>query len=719
MELEDGFYASPRWSWEILDCAMPMTFDTYSNCAHQCVYCFAFFQRAIGGAADDYMAHRVKAVDVEKVKRLFMLDPDMIARPSYGQFAWYIKNRHVLQWGGLSDGFDWYERKFRKSLELLKFFVEINYPVSISTKGTWFVDDPEYRAVLKDAKNVHFKYSIITDDPKAAQKLEAGTAAPAERFRAMEELNKLGIGATTLRFRPFVIGVSEKSIDRMFERAKDIGAYSITTEFLCLEKRASANHLERYRRISEVVGFDVWTYYRKFSYSGSGLMRLNYDVKRPHIQHMEQKAAELGIPFYVSDAHHKEASAGGGCCGLPDHGPLSNYNKGQYSEAMQIAKKNGVVHWSDIAAAAEGLKNIPFGKAEGYNQGDTFTRAKRRYHTMFDFMHDVWNSPKSWQSPARYFGGALVPAETDANGDIVYLYNKPFVEQGIHVTSVRDLADRLTVQMQDMRADGGTAGHVAYPVFILSRGRADIAKTPALLDEARIPYTLVVEPHEEAAYADAFPHAERLVLRDSDRGIAYARQYLLDFARRETFACYWQLDDNLHGFFRCGDGKSQKVTARAALSALEGLADGYEHLALVAADYQQFAFRAKTLFSVNARAYACVLTRTDTGIDYRPPAEMKEDVDFTLQHLAAGWNTLLVHEWAMDKTPMGKNKKGGLVEKYRAGLHEDAARWIVAQWAAYAELKSKPGGVDALVHWKRFTHPLQVRALAEIIGAAN
>lgn len=40
MKLEDGAYASPRWSWEILDCAMPMTFDTYSNCAHQCVYCF-------------------------------------------------------------------------------------------------------------------------------------------------------------------------------------------------------------------------------------------------------------------------------------------------------------------------------------------------------------------------------------------------------------------------------------------------------------------------------------------------------------------------------------------------------------------------------------------------------------------------------------------------------------------------------------------------------
>jgi len=32
-------YASPRWSQEILDCSMPMTFDTYSRCSYNCFYC--------------------------------------------------------------------------------------------------------------------------------------------------------------------------------------------------------------------------------------------------------------------------------------------------------------------------------------------------------------------------------------------------------------------------------------------------------------------------------------------------------------------------------------------------------------------------------------------------------------------------------------------------------------------------------------------------------
>lgn len=525
MKLEDGHYSSPRWSWEILDCAMPMTFDTYSNCAHQCVYCFAFFQRAVGGAKDDYLHHRVKAVDVERVKRLFRLDAELLKSSRYEQFAWYIRKGHVLQWGGLSDGFDWYERKFRKSLELLRFFCEINYPISISTKGVWFLDDPEYVDVLRGAKNVHIKYSIITDNEEHASRLEAGTPPPEERLRALERLNELGIGATTLRFRPFVIGSSNLSMERLFRRAKDIGCYSVTTEFLCIEKRVTPNHLERYRRISEVVGYDVWNFYRQHSYSGSGLMRLNYEVKRPYIQQMQSLSEELKLPFYVSDAHHKEASAGAGCCGLPNTGVLGNYQRGQFAEAMQIAKRNGRVYWSDIAAEAEGLKQVPFTRAEGYNQGDTYARAKHQYHTMYDFMRDVWNNPKSWSSPARYFGGALVPSGLDDSGDIIYLYNRPFIEQGVKVESVAELSAILD-QQQARRDDGGDLGHVAFPIYIRAEGA-----TCRLLDAARLEYEL------ETPNLDAL-------------------------ARQDGLTAYWLLEPNM-----ALDGYTN---LRAALSAVEG-----------------------------------------------------------------------------------------------------------------------------------------------------
>lgn len=490
MQLDKGYYSSPRWSYELLDCAMPMTFDTYSNCAHQCVYCFAFFQRGIGHAADDYLHHRVRSVNVDRVKKMF-IDPDQHA----GQFAEYIKRRYVLQWGGLSDGFDWYERKFRKSLELLRFFREIDYPVSISTKGTWFLDDPEYVEVLRGAANTHWKYSIITLDEGHARKLEAGTPAPRVRFDALSRLSGLGVGAVTLRFRPYIIGASDVYTEEMVALAKDSGCISVTTEFLCIERRATKNHLARYQAISDVVGYDVWEFYLRNSYSGSGLMRLNYDIKRPYIARFEEVCKQHDLAFYVSDAHHKEASAAAGCCGLPSTGPLSNYNRGQFAEAILIAKRNGKVHWSDIAADAAWLDAVPYNRAEGYNNGSTRGRAQYMFHSVTEFMRDMWNRPKSWASPARYFGGVLVPGDKDDQGDIVYYYNQAFVDDGTRIGDMEQLKVRVSDSREQMSADGAALGHVAFPVYVCGTGADEITAQLAL---ERINAVVTETPHTEA-----------------------------------------------------------------------------------------------------------------------------------------------------------------------------------------------------------------------------
>jgi len=40
-----------------------------------------------------------------------------------------------MQWGALADQFDQYEKRHGISLELLKFFDEIDYPLSMSSKA--------------------------------------------------------------------------------------------------------------------------------------------------------------------------------------------------------------------------------------------------------------------------------------------------------------------------------------------------------------------------------------------------------------------------------------------------------------------------------------------------------------------------------------------------------------------------------------------------------
>ena len=126
-------YRSPRWTNEIADCSMPMTFDTYSNCSFGCIYCFSQFQRGNGGGKDNYFAKKeVKQVDPERIKRMFT-EPDKYG----GQFAEYIKQRKVMQWGGLSDQFDGFERTRGVTLELLKFFKSIDYPLCFSTEANY------------------------------------------------------------------------------------------------------------------------------------------------------------------------------------------------------------------------------------------------------------------------------------------------------------------------------------------------------------------------------------------------------------------------------------------------------------------------------------------------------------------------------------------------------------------------------------------------------
>jgi len=716
MKLEKGHYASPRWTYEILDCAMPMTFDTYSNCAHQCIYCFSFFQRAIGDTADDYLHHKVRAVNVERIKEMF-LDPDNRA----GQFGPYIKRRMTMQWGGLSDGFDWYEKKFHKSLELLKFFKEIDYPVSISTKGVWFLDDPEYREVLQGAKNTHWKYSIITDNEEHVKLIEPGTPTAAERFEALRKLNELRVGGTTLRFRPFVLGTSDKCVDSMFRKASEAGCYSVTTEFLCWESRASTTSRERLEVLSKVLGYDVWQFYIDNSARASGLLRLNYDLKRPYILEMKETAAKYDLKFFVSDAHHKEDSYHAGCCGLPESGPLSNVNRGQYAHAILLAKQKGFVQWSDIAAEAHDvLSHIPVITAEGF-PSDTAERAKRHYQSMYDYMHDIWNNPKGWQSPARYFGGALVPSAPDENGDVVYLYNKPFIEEGLRVNSVNELAIQLKMlgkpneeRFNEIMKDGGDFGHVAYPVLVFSKGRWKDATTPKLLDAARVNYHLVVQEDEHAFYEKAFPMADILILPSEIKDIAAARKHMAEVYREYGSEYVWMLDDDISGFYVIDpETETQQVQSpRAFFSGLEAFANQYENIAVLGGNNGSSGKE----FHVNTIVEKAVLVNVFAA---EFPSEIKV-LEMKAHQAAAlalkNWVTVENNLFAVSEAP---GLPGGCSGLYLKGEYAKAVDWIHEQYPEHTEVKeAKKPFEKEIVFLNTWQNSLRSRAVKELINGS-
>jgi DNA repair photolyase len=351
-------------------------------------------------------------VNVEKVKNMFL-------HPESTQFGPYIKERRPMQWGGLADPFDENERLCGVGLELLRFFREIDYPLSFSTKGTWWLDDERYRELFKGNKNWHVKVSIITGDERKAKIIERGVPSPNERLAAIELLAALGGGGATLRLRPFIIGVSSPGHCELIASAAKRGATSVSTEFFCLEMR-SRSVREILPTMSREAGFNLLPFYKKHS-NRAGYLRLNREVKRKYVDEMEQAATEHGMRFYVSDADFKERSTNGCCCGLSEDW---NYTRGQFCHAIHLCRKNGRVTWVEIEPDLSYAKTFLWKQAAGYNCNSSERMAQFDRHTMYDYIRWLWNNPTAGQSPYKMYGGVMKPVDKDKDGNLIYEYDK-------------------------------------------------------------------------------------------------------------------------------------------------------------------------------------------------------------------------------------------------------------------------------------------------------
>jgi len=421
-------YTSPRWSMEICDCSMPMSFDTYSKCAYNCLYCFAFFQKShtLKGYSNQKNAGKfeIRSVNPDKVKHLFesaFIDDRAAVGQTEQQFFPYIQDRKIMQWGGLADEFDEWERRYGVTLELLQYFDAIDYPLSMSTKAAWWTADDRYMNLFrKHTHNWHVKVSIITNSDAKAKQMEKGVPSSTERLAAIKRLADIGIHVT-LRLRPFIIGVSE-DWKQLMDRAHEAGADSVTTEFFCMESRADAELKARYAAMSKICGFDIHKFYMEHS-KQNGYKRLNRAIKAPIIKAMQEHAHSLGMRFHVSDAFCRERNDACNCCGVPPEWGVSQY--GNIGQAIIIAREKGEVHFSDLLPYIDRYFKYSWSKAAQYNTGSNRARALRYDMTMAEFLRNNWNNVRGATSPAVAYGGILKPDGIDENGDVVYKYNRP------------------------------------------------------------------------------------------------------------------------------------------------------------------------------------------------------------------------------------------------------------------------------------------------------
>jgi len=364
----------------------------------------------------------ITKVNIERIKKIFSGKAgDKQSKKFYEIF---IKNKKMMQWGGLTDPFDTIEEKEGESLKLVKFFRELDYPIRICTKGARTLMKPEYIEAFRGSKNFVIMWTIITDDDEEARQIEVNAPSSSERFATMKFYHDMGI-PQIIRIRPFLQGITSNCYEDLIRKAHECGAEAISVEWLCIQRMAGVKVRERYEILSKVLGYDIFEYYRKLSTGAVSYMRLNPKLKEKYVYRMKELCHELGLRFAISDPHFKFLNDNLSCCGLADS---CNFMTSPFNLALKIAKEKGIVYWKDVEASIDWAQ--VFKSGEIWIARSRMCSRKRKIQNGKEYVRSLWNTTKKQgYCPYLYFAGYLKPMGIDQEGNIIYKVNDNFQNQ--------------------------------------------------------------------------------------------------------------------------------------------------------------------------------------------------------------------------------------------------------------------------------------------------
>lgn len=440
-------YTSPRLSSEFMDCSMPMTFDQYSMCSYGCLYCFAYYYKTKPGGNFVTDLH---AINAQKLISAIEGKPTTAKMKIY--YDNFFKKKFLLHWGGMADPFCNFEAANKVGLPLLKTLGRHNYPTLFSFKGSTILKDEYLKIFEKYSKqrNFAFQISIVTGDDDLAKLIEPGVPLPTERFKMMRILTRMGYW-TILRLRPYIIGITDLSIDSILEKSLAAGFNAVSLEFFAVDSRTSAGMVDRYALIAKMIGVDdLKEYFKVLSPRRRGTyLRLNRLVKEEHVKKIYQFCQKHGILFACSDPDYKELNMSGSCCGMPDHYPvnrgLENWSKEQLTYHLKELRlkyhETGIAHELRFEDVFLNEDEDSWLNSQRAAQSETFWLAKmpnycRKRYTSRMVARRIWNNLRSPTNPTHYLHGKLLPIGIDENENLIFRYNpvsyeKRWVDEGI------------------------------------------------------------------------------------------------------------------------------------------------------------------------------------------------------------------------------------------------------------------------------------------------
>ena len=209
-----------------------------------------------------------------------------------------------------------------------------------------------------------------------------------------------------------------------------------------------------------------------------------------------------------------------------------------------------------------------------------------------------------------------------------------------------------------------------YPIYIISKGRAESRLTSKALEKMHVAYRIVIESQEYADYAKVIDPAKILLLPFANlgQGSIPARNWVWEHSLSEGHTRHWILDDNISEFSRLFNNKRLIVDNGSLFAEAECYVDRYANVALAGMQYRAFAKQGEITkswdkpYNLNTRIYSCILIQND--ILFRWRGRYNEDTDLSLRVLKAGFCTVLFYAYLCNKQPTLTMKGGNTDELY-------------------------------------------------------
>lgn len=216
--------------------------------------------------------------------------------------------------------------------------------------------------------------------------------------------------------------------------------------------------------------------------------------------------------------------------------------------------------------------------------------------------------------------------------------------------------------------------HPNYPVYIISKGRAEYMVTSRTLSRMGVHHYITVEPQDFDLYEAA---VDRFEIRDfvtvlllpfsnHGDGPGRARNWCWDHSISIGAEKHWVLDDNIENFYRLNKNSRIKVLTGAIFKAAEDFIDRFENIPVSGFQYKFFCADNTyyPAYVLNTRIYSCLLIQNDCPFRWR--GRYNEDTDLSLQVLKAGLCTLQFNAFLQGKMATQALKGGNTEEFYHA-----------------------------------------------------